>query len=395
MDLKALLRPHLIEAGVPEASVEMLEQTAMTVNVSYLDFLCRVGVVPADKRRVIEAVLQGYVHLPMSKLLAGVVVPREFRVQPSPAPPGPEPTSGDDPVIAARPSLRDGAVRAGGNVGRFRLHEKLGQGALGSVFKSFDETRGAPVAIKVFRPELSNAKVIEGAVQLTRLVHPNVARVFEVNPTPFHLVLEFVGTKTLADVLESSGALHHARAVALGIQIASALRAARVVDALHHEVKPGHVLISEAGQAKLIDFGTAVMRSDQARLEDGAASYRAPEQILRPCDVDERADMYGLGAVLYHAVSGRPPLLKDTPADTLRAQIHEDPVPLRERVRGIPEATCSLVQRLLAKKPEARFDSWAEVIAVLEDANAATAEEGAGRATRHGSVQSPMGKTQA
>lgn len=279
-------------------------------------------------------------------------------------------SSHESPVGASGPARAE----VGSTLGRYTLQEMLGEGSTSRIFRAFHETLGVPVAIKVYRPtsrinsaELES-KFVNEARMLARLDHPNIVRVLDVDVADHlpYIVFEYVGAMTLEELVAATGKLPADRVTKVGIQVADALACAAEQAVLHRDVKPANVLLKKDGTAKLADFGLATMGE-----EDGAASicgspaYMAPEQVLDPAGVDHRADMYGLGATLYHAATGQPPFVRASPKETLRAQIHELPAPIHESHPTFDEALSKLILQLLEKKADARFYVWSEVAAAL------------------------------
>lgn len=258
--------------------------------------------------------------------------------------------------------------RLGETVGRYVLQERLGEGATAIIFRSFHAALGVPVAIKVFRPEVSGPELFSEARLLAKLDHPHIVRVLDVDESDgvTYIVFEFVGSMTLEDLIHASGRLPMERVLDLGIELASGLFAAQEQHILHRDVKPSNVLLRRDGRAKLVDFGLAMVRNGlhgpDGNTSCGSPAYMAPEQILSPADVDARTDMYGFGATLYHAAAGVPPFDKPTPAETLRAQLQEPVLPLHQRIAGFDEEASGLIRRLLEKNPQNRFPDWGVVL---------------------------------
>lgn len=269
------------------------------------------------------------------------------------------------------PSLR--FPKVGEQVGRYLLQERLGEGSTAIIFRSFHPALGVPIAVKVFRPETRSGDLFSEARILAKLDHPNIVRVLDVDDgegIPY-IVFEYVGSMTLEDLVTASGRLPCERVLELGFELASGLTAAHEQSLLHRDVKPSNVLMRRDGRPKLVDFGLATVKNQlqgpDGRTACGSPAYMAPEQILRPADVDHRTDMYGLGATLYHAAAGEPPISKPTPAETLKAQLHEFPKPLLHRVDGFDPGLSSFIETLLHKRPDERFGSWEVVLDQLVD----------------------------
>ncbi|MEL6543351.1 MAG: serine/threonine-protein kinase [Myxococcota bacterium] len=264
-------------------------------------------------------------------------------------------------------------VEVGGVLGRYTLQEVLGEGSTSRIFRAFHHSLNVPVAIKVYHPSSRvsspelESKFINEARMLARLDHPNIVRVLDVDVAerlPL-IVFEFVGAMTLEELIQATGPLPAERVARVGIQVADALENAALQSVLHRDVKPANVLLKKDGTAKLADFGLATVSGQDEAAICGSPAYMAPEQILDPGAVDHRADMYGLGATLYHAASGHPPFVRSSPKETLRAQIHEVAIPLHKLQPSFDEALSSLIERLLSKKPGERFSTWTEVCAAL------------------------------
>ena len=190
------------------------------------------------------------------------------------------------------------------------------------------------------------------------------------------MVTELVRGQTLRE-LSREQRLPAARVIELGAQIARGLAAAHAAGIIHRDLKPENVLVTESGQAKILDFGLAkstAARTDQATTTQhttpgvvlGTVGYMAPEQV-RGQDVDTRADVFALGVVLYELASGRPAFRGPTTLDTLSAILKDTPAPLESTAeRPISPSFVRIVNRCLEKRPEARFQSASDLAFALE-----------------------------
>lgn len=409
-DIVEFLRPHL-EARLKLAPADIEElRTAWAQRGSFLEFLIGKGLINRTQARTIDAVFKGYADVPLEHILgrdlAMAVEPalKEATTElpileppadppavapapaPAPAPQGFEavgasPGSGKR-IGAAVSSARFPAARSqvavGMRLGRYLLEEHLGDGATSTVFRSFHEMLNIPVAIKIFdRIDASSdpdaaQRFLTEAQTLVRLQHPTIVRVLDVDiyeQFP-HIVMEYVGEMTLASQIHNLGQLPAQRIAQIGIAVAEALQAAARLGLLHRDVKPSNILERKDGHIKLVDFGIATRRSKEGTIADplaargfisGTPSYIAPEQVQSPATIDARADMYGLGATLYHAAAGRPPFVRQTIEETLNAHIHDEPVHLTQLVPGFSVHLAWAIHRLLRKTPEERFTTWGDV----------------------------------
>ena len=264
---------------------------------------------------------------------------------------------------------------------RFRLVQVLGGGAMGQVFVAENLAIGQKVAIKVLKPELLANPMFRQRFQheaeaIAAIAHPNVARFMDlVVGDPTFLVMEYVAGPTLEGLLAKEK-LDPARAVRLAIRLCWGLEAAHAAGVVHRDLKPANVIVAadiEQGEApKIIDFGLAKLAAATAgealtRTGQivGTPRYMSPEQISgRP--VDARSDVYALGCVVYEMLSGRAPFLEaDDDVQLLYRHMHEPAPPLSSVMPGVPQALEQAVARAIEKRPEARFQSMADMAAAL------------------------------
>ena len=261
--------------------------------------------------------------------------------------------------------------------GRYELGPVLGAGAMAVVHEAEDVELGRPVAVKVLAENLAHdgavrERLLREARIAARLSHPNVVRIYDTGEEggrPY-IVMELVDGESLAELVHREGPLAPEQAVHLVLQACAGLEAAHQAGLVHRDVKPGNLLLSRDGVLKIADFGIA-RAHDATRLTLtgtvlGTAAYLAPEQALAE-EVTAAADVYALGAVLYELLTGVPPRRGETLAAALAA--HADPVtPVRDVKPDVPAALESVVMRSLARMPEFRPGSAADLARQLRAA---------------------------
>ena len=260
-------------------------------------------------------------------------------------------------------------------IGRYRLRRLLGAGSMGTVWEAYDEFLHRPVAVKEMRlppgmPAAEAAELRERTLREARAIavlsHPNVITLHDVareRDEPF-VVMELIRGHSLAQVLRALGALSAPQAAAVADAVAAALQAAHAAGITHRDVKPGNVLVGGNGQIKLTDFGIARNVGERTMTRTGimlgSPAYISPE-VACGREVTPAADLWGLGATLFAAATGRAPYDPDGEALAIIAAVVDDPVPepdvdgpLREVITG-----------LMIKDPPARMP-LAEVRRVLQ-----------------------------
>lgn len=262
----------------------------------------------------------------------------------------------------------------GKTVGKYKILERLGRGGMGVVYKALDETLDREVAIKVINSDLGEAEVMKRfraeAISLARLNHPGIATIYELHrhEEDLLMVMEFVRGETLQTLSERLGALAPQHAAHLCTQVLDALGHAHRAGIVHRDLKPANVMVTDAGIVKVMDFGIARMIGGEhhttAGFMMGTPAYMAPEQVLGQ-EIDGRADLYSVGVLFYRLLTRELPFQADTAIAMARKQVAEEPTPLGTFRADLP-AWCEIViDKALAKSPDARFQTPEEFRAAI------------------------------
>ena len=263
-----------------------------------------------------------------------------------------------------------------GRLGPYEVLDVIGQGGMGIVLKASDKGLGRTVAIKVLGPErafLASARrrFAREARAAASVGHEHVVAIHAVDSwkgLPY-LVMQYVSGISLQERIDREGPLRVVEVLRIGMQVASGLAAAHAQGLVHRDIKPANILLENGVErVKITDFGLARASADMSLTQSGVASgtpqYMAPEQTR--CElVDPRADLFSLGSVLYAMCTGHSPFRGETTMAVLRRVCEDTPRPIRQQNPDVPTWLEDLIAKMLAKKPDERFQSAAEVAELL------------------------------
>jgi len=283
----------------------------------------------------------------------------------------------------------------------YELVRKLGEGSMGATYLARQTAVNRMVVVKVLRKELSSDSEyimrFQREARLSgKLESENIVQVITVGEiSGYHyIVMEYVEGKDLWDLLPDEGAMDQTLSLKIALQIARALDCAESRGIIHRDIKPENILVTDDGTAKLCDFGLAKRAKGSARLTQvgsvvGTAHYISPEQARGLSDVDIRSDIYALGATLYHMVTGETPFSGDNPAIVMSKHLTEQ-MPWPQDINPeVPNSTCRVIEKMMAKDRKDRYQTPAEVVEDLEAVLEGRTPEGA--ALRNG--RSSVGRT--
>ena len=294
-------------------------------------------------------------------------------------------------------SRLDAMPRFTGRLGGYEIRRKLGQGGIGAVYLARQISLDRNVALKVLSPRLAAdpnfvARFTREAYAAAQLNHHNVVQIHDIGvetsdgaDTNF-FSMEFVEGQTLAGIVQKTGKVDPVAAAGYILQAARGLSFAHERGLIHRDVKPDNLLLNEHGVLKVADLGlvkrlgsadttisgaapyspTTSAGATQANVAMGTPAYMPPEQFRDAAAADARADIYSLGCTFYDLLTGHPPFEGNSIEEVMTRQTNEAAVPPHRAARHVPPELSDIVMKMLSKKPEARYQSMAEIIAALE-----------------------------
>lgn len=244
---------------------------------------------------------------------------------------------------------------------RYRLDRRLAQGGMGEVWKGYDIQLGRPVAIKALRSDAANSeaklrRLRAEAHNSANLAHPNIAALFEYyeHDGIGFLIMEYVPSKSLADIYHEQGAMDPTELLPILIQVARGLFVAHSHGVIHRDVKPANIMVSDDGEVKITDFGVSYSTNQEQITQDGmvvgTAQYISPEQAQGK-QATAQSDIYSLGVVAYEGLCGHRPFTGATPVDIAAAHVNEPVPPLPD---SIDLQLRQFVMSMLEKDPRDR-----------------------------------------
>ena len=269
--------------------------------------------------------------------------------------------------------------------GSYRLEKEHAKGGMSVIFAGWDTLLDRQVAIKVLNEDFCHDEKriqdFEKEARLTAQInHPNIIQIYSAGRAHgrFYLVMELLEGQSLEEIIAQRSPLSEEEVLTIALQVTEGLKAAKKAGVIHRDVKPGNILFDLDGNAKLIDFGIALVPdTETTRSKDlWATPYYVSPESLNQDEEDFKSDIYALGASLYHALSGKPPFESTSQATKVLYRVKQTIPRVKTIAPWIGELTAETIDRMMAFQPEHRWESYNAIIAAL---NHAKAKPGKGR----------------
>ncbi len=284
-----------------------------------------------------------------------------------------------DPLCPEGTEFGSGAeIRLLPPISRIRYERFLNAGAMGEIYRACHLALGIPLVVKLLKKDGSIHpaaidQFLREAQLAARIRHPNVVRVLDCGESwGIHfIVMEYLPGESIGSLLARKGRLPWPEALRLIASAARGLQALDEAGIIHRDIKPENILLAADGAVVLVDFGLAMQilpgqAAGSPRSMAGTPQYMSPEHFQTSREIDIRADIYSLGASLYHMLTGAPPVEGQSLGEIIHRLLYSVPLPLSRRVPDIPEPVSALVEKMQQKSREKRFRNPAELLAALE-----------------------------
>ena len=277
-------------------------------------------------------------------------------------------------------------------VGKYKILDQIGEGGMGIVYRAEHVTLGSPAAIKVLLPQFTRDTVVVDrffteAKATSSIRHVSIVQIYDYGRIPngqAYIAMELLRGEDLTSFIGRHRILDPKVAAQIALQMLSALEAAHLIGIVHRDIKPDNIYLVRDPSApgairiKILDFGIAKLMGDQIGVNPkmktkggsilGTPAYMAPEQCRGGAEIDARADLYGVGCILFEMLTGRPPFVAEGGGETMSMHIYEPAPRLHQHAPGLPAELDALIAMFLAKNPDERTPSAAYALAALERA---------------------------
>ncbi len=274
--------------------------------------------------------------------------------------------------------LRDGDV-----IGNNRISKKIGQGGMCSVYLARHTLLDIPVALKLISTQMlgpddseTAKRFLREAKYVAKIKHPNVVSLMDAGKDDkrgfYYIALEYMDGGSVGDIIRKSGPMDERETLKIILAAANAIGVAFQFHIVHRDIKPDNIMLSKDGSIKVADLGIAKETHSEAALTDteaheimGSPSYMSPEQIRNFTSVDIRADIYSLGATMFHMLAGKPPFDGETSVNVLMSALNEESPLLSSLRKDISPETEMLCHKMMDKNPDCRYQTPAELIEAI------------------------------
>ena len=267
------------------------------------------------------------------------------------------------------------AIEIGQKLSHYQILEKLGEGGMGVVYKALDISLNRNVALKFLPPHLTSdpslrKRFINEAKAASALDHPNICTIHEINKTEddqLYICMAYYEGESLSQKLKQDP-LPFDESIYIFNQVANGLMAAHEEKIIHRDIKPGNIIVSKKGEAKIVDFGLATLAGEkitESFSTKGTIAYMAPE-IIHCLPGDQRADIWSLGVVLFEMLTGKLPFKGEYPEPVMYSIVNEEPESLIQYLQNVPELLQTILDKLLKKDPNERYQSIQDILIDLK-----------------------------
>lgn len=270
---------------------------------------------------------------------------------------------------------------SGSVVDDYKVLRRLGQGGMGQVYLAQQLSLRRQVALKILRSDLTDnpttanslARFKAEAEAVARATHANIVQIYNIGQADRinYMALEYVEGRNLREYVEKKKPISVATGLKIMVQVAAALQRAGELNIVHRDIKPENILISRTGEVKVADFGLSrcfdrPLSLTSTGLAMGTPLYMSPEQVEAKRAADHRSDIYSFGATCYFMFAGEPPFRGESPIEVAYKHVHKEPEPLAELCPDLPAELCAVIHKMMAKKPEARYQTARELALELD-----------------------------
>lgn len=314
--------------------------------------------------------------------------------------------SEEQPLRKVRCSICGAELTVQRSFPNYDLIDIVGEGGMGTVYRARDKSLQRMIALKLLNRTFTeeDQKAIDTLMMEARMMaslnHENIVRVFTsgMDQGNFFVAMELMPSGSLDDLMEAQGRLPESQVLQIAIDVAKGLKAAQEEGLIHRDVKPGNILFGKDGSAKVVDFGLArytdeLENSDKSEAEIWGTPYYVPPETLNRESEDFRSDIYSLGATIFHAMAGRPPFEAENASLVAIKHLKNQAVSLISFAPHVSDESAYVVNRMLHKNPDERFNDYEELIEHLEYALEHVADQAQKKAQMQEQAKSEQLKT--